>query len=87
MDRGNQADQGEEDHADPLDDAHRAGLEADHMLQIQRAAHQAQAAEEGEEKQVTRGGQGHGDSEAGGKGGYGRGKPSGLSRQRAAPSP
>jgi hypothetical protein len=45
-----QADQAENDHADPLDDAQRTRLLTEYMLQIERAAHDGNAGEEGKQE-------------------------------------
>ena len=53
MHGGQQADQTEQHYADPLHDAQRAWLETDHMLQIQRAGHDQQTADERQQKQAA----------------------------------
>ncbi|MNH39816.1 hypothetical protein D3C81_1828530 [compost metagenome] len=63
MQAGDQADDAESDDEDALDDAQRARLEAEDMLEIQRTAHDCDAGEEGEQEERTRAGQGHGGSD------------------------
>ncbi|MNY74242.1 hypothetical protein D3C86_2132240 [compost metagenome] len=67
MQGGDQADRAEGDHADALDDAQRARLQADHMFEVERGAHQCQATEKTEKEQGARAGQRHGISEGGWK--------------------
>ena len=62
MERSDQADHAEQNHADSLQHAHRAGFQADDMFQVQRSRHQQYAADECQEKQRTRAGQVHGGS-------------------------
>ena len=59
MDSSQQADQTEGDQQDALHDAQRAGLLAQHMLQIQRRAHHGNAGKEGKSKQIAGTGQRH----------------------------
>ncbi|MCY1245023.1 hypothetical protein D9M72_581330 [compost metagenome] len=62
---GEQGKRAADDEEDALDDAQRARFETHHVLQIEAAAHQDDAGEEGEEEQGTRAGQVHGSSAAG----------------------
>ena len=62
LDRASEAGQADQDEEDPLHDAQRAGLQANHMFQVQRPAHDGDAGQEREKEKLMGAGQGHGGS-------------------------